>query len=546
MEIIVRPGRRAGHVWLGLVAACVLIAAAAGAQTPPVAVPPPASAESPLVREFRFVGNTAIASHELAQVVAAFTNRPASSAALEEARRAVTLHYVGRGFLNSGAVLEDQVFKDGIVTLRIVEGRLSEIRVHPATNWLRADYIRDRLARVAGPPLNMPRLEERLLMIRDNPNVARINAELEPGAAPGEGILDVRVVERSPWHLAFEAKNDRPPSVGGEILEALLSHRNVTGHSDPLEVHWGLLERAGNKGRSSGIDNLGATYRFPLNAADTTLQLSYSRNNFAVLEEPFNALAITSESESHGVLLRHPVLHAPTREFALSLGLDRKSSQSYLLGAPFSFSPGSVNGETTVSVLRLAQEYVARSQTHVLALRSSFNLGLSILDATQDGTARDTAFRSWVGQAQYVRRLGDRGAQLILSTSAQWADDPLLSPEQFSLGGSSTVRGYRENQIVRDMGLLGTVELRLPLLHDRAGAATVQLAPFCDYGKGWNVRTPTPGPGELTSAGIGLLLTPHPQFSAQIYWGHAFRNVNEGRHDPQDLGLHFKVRLMIF
>ena len=515
-------GSKVGRTVLGVVMVFVLVAGRAAGQWNK-ASPHPAGSPQPLsqttnvfVREFRFTGNTAFTSFDLSEVVSAFTNRPLSFGEVEESRRAITLHYINRGYINSGAVIEEQVVKDGIVTLRVIEGRLSEIRVQPTGNWLRADYIRERLTLSAGPPLNMRRLEERLLMIRENPNVARINAELEPGAVPGSSILDVRVTERNPWRLAFEVKNERPPSVGAEVLEALFSHQNVSGHSDPLEVRWGLLERSGDSGRASGIDNMGTSYKFPLNAHDTTIQLAYNRNNFAVIEEPFNALAIKSESESYSMVLRHPFYRSPSREFAMSLGADRKSSKSFLLGVPFSFSPGAVNGETTVSVLRFAQEYVERGQTRVLALRSSLNLGVGMLGATKDGTARDTSFLGWVGQAQYVQRLGERGNQLILSTSVQWADDPLLSPEQFSIGGSSTVRGYRENQIVRDMGVIGTAEFRFPVHYNQAGAATVQLAPFFDYGKGWNVRTPTPGPGELTSAGVGLLLTPHDQFSLQF------------------------------
>jgi hemolysin activation/secretion protein len=37
------------------------------------------------------------------------------------------------------------------------------------------------------------------------------------------------------------------------------------------------------------------------------------------------------------------------------------------------------------------------------------------------------------------------------------------SIEQFSLGGIDTVRGYRQNQIVADNGVFGSVELSVPL-----------------------------------------------------------------------------------
>src|SRR5438093_1425953 len=46
------------------------------------------------VRAFRFEGNTVFSSNELAKLTAPYVNREISSEELEEARRAVTLHYV--------------------------------------------------------------------------------------------------------------------------------------------------------------------------------------------------------------------------------------------------------------------------------------------------------------------------------------------------------------------------------------------------------------------------------------------------------------------
>ena len=35
--------------------------------------------------------------------------------------------------------------------------------------------------------------------------------------------------------------------------------------------------------------------------------------------------------------------------------------------------------------------------------------------------------------------------------------------EKFSLGGVNSVRGYRENELVSDNGVIGSMELRIPL-----------------------------------------------------------------------------------
>ena len=119
-----------------------LLAQAAGqSQLQAETNPTLSSAVKVFVREFRFQGNTVFLARELAQVVGHYLQRELDSGELEDARRALTLHYVSKGYVNSGAVLDDQPVTDGVITFRIVEGRLSQIDVR-SNAWLRASYIR--------------------------------------------------------------------------------------------------------------------------------------------------------------------------------------------------------------------------------------------------------------------------------------------------------------------------------------------------------------------------------------------------------------------
>jgi hemolysin activation/secretion protein len=54
------------------------------------------------------------------------------------------------------------------------------------------------------------------------------------------------------------------------------------------------------------------------------------------------------------------------------------------------------------------------------------------------------------------------GFQLWAKMQGQIADGPLVSSEQFSIGGLDTVRGYLESEVLGDDGMVGNVELRSP------------------------------------------------------------------------------------
>ena len=123
--------------------------------------------------------------------------------------------------------------------------------------------------------------------------------------------------------------------------------------------------------------------------------------------------------------------------------------------------------------------------------------------------------------------------------------DKLLALQQISVGGHDTVRGYLENQLVRDRGVASSAELRVPVLFDKAGNAIIQLATFFDFGGAWNVGG-SPYPSTLYSIGTGALLTPNKYINGQLYWGYRLNHVTVPDNDPQDLGLTFRVNVSAF
>lgn len=538
---------------LPLLLAGLLSASTLPAQVlPPLATAPHQVHQLPnatrlFVRGFEFEGHHAFSTTELTQVTASYTNRELSSEQLEQARRAVSLFYINHGYVNSGALLPDQNPTNGIIRLQIVEGVLTGIELS-GNDWLRDSYINSRLQRWSTAPLNLNQLQEGLQLLRQNPNVQQINAELKPGTAPGEAVLDVRVDDQQPVHLGIQVDNQRPPSVGAEQIWAVMSDNNLTGNSDRLDLRYGIANATADGLEFSGTDNLEGSYLLPVTRFDTTVGIHGSRLNSSLIEATFQPLNIESLTESYGVFVRQPVYQTANREFALTLGIDHRQNESSLLDQPFNLSPGAVDGETVVSVLRFSQECLDRGPNHVLALRSTFNFGLDIGDATDDQIpgSPDAKFFSWQGQGQYVRRLFQTQNELVLRMAVQYTDEPLLALEQFSVGGFQTVRGYLENQLVRDRGIVSSVEFRVPVIFNKAGAGIVQLAPFFDYGGAWNVDD-SPSPENICSVGLGLLLTPNKYLSAQIYWGHRLQDVNiPNDSGMQGDGFNFIINFMAF
>ena len=154
---------------------------------------------------------------------------------------------------------------------------------------------------------------------------------------------------------------------------------------------------------------------------------------------------------------------------------------------------------------------------------------------------------SWLAQVQLAHRLPDEllGTEIIARFDTQLASDALVGIEKFSVGGMRTVRGYRENQYVRDNGLVASVEFRIPVWRDRNGRALVQLVPFFDYGRSWNEEVIT-RKEEIASVGVGIRLSPWEWLHGELYWGGRLNKAPKVSNDIQNDGIHFAIYITPF
>jgi hemolysin activation/secretion protein len=377
-------------------------------------------------------------------------------------------------------------------------------------------------------------MEQRLRAMQDDPRIDRIDARLVPTASRGEADLELTVHESSPVHLSLELDNQQSPGVAEAVARIELSHLNLTGNGDVLRGSWASAE---------GLDQLEVAYEHPIGSGGTTISYRYDRTESKIIEDPFDNFDIGSRGASYTVQVRQAIrADDPRVQLELTFGAQIRRSKEFLLDRGFSFSEGPEEGVTRLSVLQFGQEFTRRGSDQVFAARSAFRCGIGILGATTGKAEPDGRFVSWLGQAQWARRLRG-GPTLLLRADVQLSNDPLPGIEQFGIGGQSTVRGYRENRIVRDNGAVGSAELRVPLLQRPNAESPLEVIPFLDFGRSWN-RERSAEATSLWSAGIGLLWRLRAGVSAEIYYAHPFRDLRRASNDRalQDRGVHFRIR----
>ena len=494
-----------------------------------------------VLKGIEFDGNTVFSDEELFALVKERVGKKTGVEELEAIRKTISQHYFDAQYVNSGAVIDEQDMSNGVLVVRIVEGRLDNINVLNE-GWLRSGYVTSRIHREVSDPLNLDDLKRGLEFVRRDEKIRKINTALVPGDELGQSHLDMIVTENRVFDVGLGVSNRRPPSVGAEEAEVYFGTKNLTSLGDTLRGNYTLSQEGMEEWDVDDGGNYSLFYSLPLTRWDTTLDLGYNQSDYVILEEPFNTLDIESDTRMYSVALRQPIYRDLQHELSLTLKGEHRRSDVLVSGEPFSISPGSVNGQTRISALRLSPEYVYRSQERVIAARTTFTFGLDELNPIL-GDEFDPEYFTWMTQASWVESISENDTLLVVKLFHQHTDDRVVSMEQFSLGGVNTIRGYRENQLIRDNAFIISPELRFPVYKDRYGKALVYLIPFVDYGIGWNSNGPRERE-EIYSAGLGVTYNPTDHISMSLYWGHGFEDFGvRNNNDLQDEGIHFQLRL---
>lgn len=497
------------------------------------------SEETFVISGIQLAGSTVFTAADFADLFAQYVGRPITFDDLLAVRSAVAQRYVEAGFVTSGAFIPPQTLADGVVTVQVVEGAIAEIQV-VGTRRLNPRYIRSRLGLAAQPPIHTETLLAGLQRLQIDPLIDTVSADLQAGVRPGTSVLRVEVTEADSFAVAAGVDNRRSPSIGSLRRYLDIAEGNLFGVGDRASLSFS---------NTDGSNSLNLSYAVPVSPHNTRVTLAADISGSRVIDPAFDVLDISANAYRYEIGVTHPLIETPSQELFLGLALDYKENQTRLgldnIG-PFPLSPGADSeGKTRVSALRFSQGWTQRSQQQVLAVRSQFNLGLNWLNATDNpNDIPDSQFFFWRGQGQWVRLLSP-DTLLLLRGDVQLATDELLSTEQFGLGGQQSVRGYRQDALLRDNGAVISAEARLPIIRWEDGSL-LQITPFVEVGAAWNHADTPPGKQVLVGTGLGLLWQQGENFTARLDWGIPLVDIDSTSNSLQDNGLYLSVQYNLF
>ncbi len=490
--------------------------------------------------------------------------RPVPTASLVDLVQIINAAILREGLVNTGVLIEPQgALTDGAtLRLRLVYGRLgSSDGASPpiAISWggkgrrgLSDAFVAAEMPAARRTPVDAAAIERDFRLLSDHPSIRTVRADLKALDTPGEAQLALSIEAAAPYDLYYTLANNRSPSVGGERAAIGGSARNLLASTDLLSFE---------AGRTSGVTDAVLGYSAPLLDYDLRMNFRAGLNNAAVIDPELLALDISARDRFVEAGLSYQLWERPltpieggrwisARSLSTGLTLVHRRTETFLFGEPFSFTPGSVRGRAEYSALRGSLDFIDRGPAQAITLSLIGTLGLGGTRSDAPGLLQPSEnFKAVTLQFNYARRLTAQRLELRARLTAQWTGDILYTAERFSVGGSNSVRGYRENLILSDRGTVGSIELAQPFsLSGRDGVrgdinlGAFTASVFLDGAYVDNVGNADPSPRWIMGAGASLFWTPSEALTARITYGESLKSVPlVGRRDLQDRGIQFLV-----
>ena len=501
---------------------------------------PPSSLEEAtiFVTGFRFDGNSVFSDEQLLEVAQPYINREISFDELIDLRLKITDLYVDSGFTTSAAVITEQgneavSQKDAVVTIRIIEGAIEEVSFE-GDDRLRS-YVLSRLNASLTPVFNQIELEETLRLLQIDPLVESISANLSSGSQVGSSLLTISAVAAPIFKASIETNNHRAPSIGSFQAVVQAEVANLLSQGEKLDIGYSLTDGSGS---------YYTLLEVPTNENNGSLSFEYRQLDTRIIEEPFDDFNIQTEGQRYGISYRQPLFRKASNNrieaFSISTTASYFQSASTLSGIPFPISMGANSqGRTQIFEVSLSQEYIQQTRRNIIALNSQLALGLDVMDEASEREP-DGEYLLWRGQGLWIQNLGsDR--QLKLDADVQFASDSLLPIRQLTLAGPTSVRGYWQDSVTSDNGMVLSTELKLPLATNQRSDQQLSAIPFVDLGVGWNNgdRRRVDN-GFLASVGLGIQYEWNDLTARANYAIPLLHTDSEGR-SLQESGLNFSV-----
>jgi hemolysin activation/secretion protein len=479
------------------------------------------------VFEYRVEGATLLPAIVVEQAVYPHLGEKKSLADVEKAREALEKAYHGAGYLTVLVSIPQQKVDGGVVTLAVTEASVERLRVVDSQYSGLAEIKAAAPALAEGTVPNFNDMQKELAALNRSAD-RKITPVMRPGVTPGTVEIDLKVQDQLPFHGNVDVNNYYSQDTSPTRLEASLRWDNLWQKQHGLGLTFQTAPEEPDESRVFAIN-----YSVPLDSGNYLAFYAVKSDSDVAAVGTLNVIG---NGEIAGARYIVPLRGREGFFHTATLGVDYKSVDQEValidgggFETPITYLPFIVGWDGTW----LGQGVAGQTAISKFGVAFNFNFRGSVDDE------QEFADKRFEGRSSYAYLRGvfsheeswASDTQLVLRGGWQLASRPLVSNEQFIIGGVNTVRGYLEAAALGDDGIHLTLEARTPN-YGRLLTGSLDDLRLLAFVDGGYVSIQQPLPEQVSSftlggAGIGLRFSGWGGVSGAFDWAVALRDLGE-------------------
>lgn len=458
-----------------------------------------------LIKKIVVAGNTILSPAEVASVIHPWEGKDLSFNDAKVIAMRLTEAYRKKGYFLVQAYIPYQRIVNNTLQVNVLEGKLGTVTVEGNKHYSTKFILYNFAPATREKTLRYDTLEKSIMLLNEYPDL-QVQTVLQPGKLPGTTDVVLKVTDKQPNHIDFDY-NNFGTLTGGEHQPSLSpSFGNLVWGGDNLSLK-GLWPFP-SKSTTLLTPIVTANYSVPVNNHGTKINAGYSSSDVR-LGQSLDVLNVFGNTSIENIGVSTPLARSESHSSNLSATFYIKSSTNFVLN--------SITSQDKIRSIALDYNtnWVSGTGSNLLDATITQGLGTLFNGSPNNSSVATTGVATSTPSAgnQFTKLnatlyryqfFGSSGYFAILKATGQYALSPLVTPEQFIVGGSESVRGYRAAEASGDSGISGSIEFRFPLMNKPH--SSVQFATFVDAARtnNRNVISGTYGVHHLTGVGFGF------------------------------------------
>lgn len=372
---------------------------------------------------------------------------------LNELLKGITDHYLNRGFVTTRAYLPQQDLSSGELKVIVVEGRFE--------GFDQSELASDRelamtFPGATGDVLNLREVEQLVDQLNRLPS-RQAQMELVPGQEVGGSRVQIKGERSKPWRVSASRDNNGDASSGEQQAGVGLDWDSPLGLADQFGLRYGEDVVSDHWKHS---DNQSLWYSVPYGW--WTFNYSYSRNYYRTLNEDAGfAFKYDGDNETHQLGAQRVLFRDDVSKTGVNFGLSHQRTRNYIDDTLLDVS------STHLSEFSLGFNHGRRIGSAFVNADIGWQRGIGAFGAQSDDhdaphgspTARYNKYSLTLSYLQPFK-LWDEAFSFESLATGQRSEDALYSPQRISLGGLSSIRGFKDQTLSGDSGYYWRNQLR--------------------------------------------------------------------------------------